>query len=109
MFHFGNLYLRRINDDMNLLSQKFPMTAQPILHIAQQVFKTTCATLPSLEVFSYNDLQSLSLSAQCRAFIFAELTFSARSLLASLKSSRFNLQHDALREPRHRFADTIVS
>jgi hypothetical protein len=109
MFHFGNLYLRRINDDMNLLSQKFPMTAQPILHIAQQVFKTTCATLPSLEVFSYNDLQSLSLSAQCRAFIFAELTFSARSLLASLKSSRFNLKHDALREPRLRFAETMVS
>jgi len=85
------------------------MTAQPILHIAQQVFKTTCATLPSLEVFSYNDLQSLSLSAQCRAFIFAELTFSARSLLASLKSSRFNLKHDALREPRLRFAETMVS
>ncbi len=85
------------------------MTAQPILHIAQQVFKTACASLPPLEVLSYTDLQSLSLSAQCRAFLFAELTFSARSLLASLKSSRFNLQHNALREPRLRFADTIVS
>ncbi len=85
------------------------MTAEPTSRIAQHVFKAIFATLPALEVFSYSDLQSLSLSTQCRAFIFAELTFSARSLLASLKSSRFNLQHDALREPRHRFADTIVS
>ncbi len=85
------------------------MTAQLTTRIAQQVFKAVCATLPPLEVFSYNDLQSLSLSAQCRAFIFAELTFSARALFASLKSSRFNLQHDALREPRLRFAETIVS
>jgi len=91
------------------LSQKNLMTAEPTSLIAPQVFKAICASLPSLEVFSYNDLQSLSLSAQCRAFIFAELTFSARSLLASLKSSRFNLQHDALREPRHHFANTIVT
>ncbi len=85
------------------------MTAEPTSRIAQHVFKAIFATLPALEVFSYSDLQSLSLSTQCRAFIFAELTFSARSLLTSLKSSRFNLQHDALREPRHRFADTIVA
>ncbi len=85
------------------------MTAEPTSRIAQHVFKAIFATLPALEVFSYSDLQSLSLSAQCRAFIFAELTFSARALLSSLKSSRFNLQHDALREPRLRFAETIVS
>ncbi|MFN3560388.1 MAG: hypothetical protein ACK4XM_00590 [Chloroherpetonaceae bacterium] len=85
------------------------MTEQPIKRIAQQVFKTISATLPSLETFSYSSIESLSLSPQCRAFIFAELTFSARSLLASLKSSRFNLQHDALRESRHQFADAIVA
>ncbi len=85
------------------------MSAEPTSLIAPQVFKAICASLPPLEVFSYSDLQSLSLSAQCHAFVFAELTFSARSLLNSLESSRFNLQHDALREPRHRFADTIVA
>ncbi len=85
------------------------MTAQPITQIAQRVFKSVCATLPPLETFSYSSIQSLPLSLQSRAFIFAELTFSARSLLASLKSSRFNLQHDALREPRHHFADAIVT
>jgi hypothetical protein len=85
------------------------MTAQSITLIAQQVFKAICTSLPPTETFSYPAIQSLSLSAQCRAFILAELTFSARSLLASLKSSRFNLQHDALREPRHHFADTIVN
>jgi hypothetical protein len=91
------------------LSQKFLMTAQSTLRIAQQVFKAICDALPPHEVFSYNDLQSLSLSAQCRAFIFAELTFSARSLLASLETSRFNLQQDAMREPRHHFANIIVT
>jgi len=85
------------------------MTAQSTLRIAQQVFKAICDALPPHEVFSYNDLQSLSLSAQCRAFIFAELTFSARSLLASLETSRFNLQQDAMREPRHHFANIIVT
>jgi hypothetical protein len=91
------------------LSRKFLMTAQSTLRIAQQVFKAICDALPPHEVFSYNDLQSLSLSAQCRAFIFAELTFSARSLLASLETSRFNLQQDAMREPRHHFANIIVT
>jgi hypothetical protein len=85
------------------------MTAQPITQIAQRVFKSVCATLPSIETFSYSSIQSLPLSSQSRAFIFAELTFSARSLLASLKSSRFNLQHNALQDPRRHFADTIVT
>ncbi|MFQ3598278.1 MAG: hypothetical protein SNJ66_08035, partial [Chloroherpetonaceae bacterium] len=85
------------------------MTAQPTTHIAQQVFKAVSETLPPLDTFSYAAIQSLSLSAQSRAFIFAELTFSARALLTSLKSSRFNLQQDELRESRHRFANTIVS
>ncbi len=85
------------------------MTEQPTTHIAQQVFKAVSETLPLLDTFSYAAIQSLSLSAQSRAFIFAELTFSARALLASLKSSRFNLQHDELREPRQRFANAIVT
>lgn len=84
------------------------MTTPSSSHIAQQVFKAVVATLPPLDVFSYSAIQSLSLSAQSRAFIFAELAFSARSLLSSLKSSRFNLQCDELREARHQFAHHIV-
>lgn len=84
------------------------MSAQPTMHIAQRVFKAISETLPPLETFSYSEIESLSLSPQSRTFIIAELTFSARALLASLKSPRFNLQDDALREPRHHFANTIV-
>ncbi len=84
------------------------MTAPLTKQVAQQVFKAIFATLPPIETFLYADIEALPLSAQCRAFIFAELTFSARSLLASLKSSRFNLQHNELRAPRQQFANQIV-
>lgn len=85
------------------------MTAQPMTHIAQQVFRAVSATIPPLETFSYSEIQSLSISAQSRTFIFAELTFLARSLLASLKSPHFNLLHSDLYEARNHFANIIVT
>ncbi len=108
VFDFRNVYLHIVSERINIIP-RLSMTAQPTTHIAQRVFKAVSETLPPLDTFSYSAIESLSLSAQSRAFIFAELTFSARALLNSLKSSRFNLQHDALREPRHHFANTIVT
>ncbi len=84
------------------------MTAEPITLVAQHVFQHACAMLPPLEVFSYRDLQSLSLSAQCRAFIFAELTFSARSLLTSLHSTRFAFKQPHSIDAFYQIADLLV-
>ncbi|MCS6988766.1 MAG: hypothetical protein NZM06_04545 [Chloroherpetonaceae bacterium] len=78
------------------------------MNVAEKVFAKVSAALPPNETLALNDLLSLPLSAQSQAFLLAELEFSARALIASLKSSRFDFQDDSLAEARNRFAREAV-
>lgn len=78
------------------------------MNVAQKAFAKISAALSAQEAFAYSDIFSLPLSAQSQAFISAELLFSARALIGSLKSTRFDLQDASLNDAREAFAQALT-
>ncbi|NTW50431.1 MAG: hypothetical protein HGB19_12020, partial [Chlorobiales bacterium] len=85
------------------------MTDEKIKTVLKTIFSNLSEkTIGKADQLSYDEIQAADLPRQIRTFLLAELEFTARTYVKSIKSARFNFQDDSISEARNAFVRHLI-